>query len=123
MTRRYPKGMAVQAEPPDWVSQHDAARELGIHVLRVGFLISNEHLEPAETALREMGVTRDSLDQERRWRSAAPCFNGSFARSGTRSTASSPRAFGHGPFARSDRVKVQPRGNGRLEALERQRCG
>jgi hypothetical protein len=72
MTRRYPKGMAVQAEPPDWVSQHDAARELGIHVLRVGFLISNDHLEPAETALREMGVTRDSLDQERRWRSEAP---------------------------------------------------
>ncbi|MFN2537309.1 MAG: hypothetical protein ABR549_04045 [Mycobacteriales bacterium] len=72
MTRRYPRGMAVNAEPPDWVSQCDAARELGIHILRIGNLISNDHLEPAETASREMGVTRASLDAELRWRREAP---------------------------------------------------
>lgn len=72
MTRRYPKGMAVQLEPPEWVSQHDAARELGINAFRIGNLLSNDHLEPAETASREMGVTRANLDAELRWRREAP---------------------------------------------------
>lgn len=71
MTRRYPKGMAVQLEPPAWVSQHDAARELGINVLRIGNLISNDHLAPAETASREMGVTRASVDAALSWRREA----------------------------------------------------
>lgn len=72
MTRRYPKGMAIQLEPPAWVSQYDAARELGINIFRIGNLISNDHLEPAETASREMGVTRASLDEELKWRREAP---------------------------------------------------
>ena len=72
MTRRYPKGTAVQSDPREWVSQYDAARELGINVFRIGNLISNDHLEAAETASREMGVTRASLDVELRWRRAAP---------------------------------------------------
>lgn len=72
MSRRYPRGMAVRAERPDWVSQHDAARELRIAVFRVGVLISNRHLVAAENAAREMGVTRASLDAERRLRAQAP---------------------------------------------------
>jgi hypothetical protein len=53
------------------VSQYEAARELGINPFRIGVLISNDHLQAAETALREMGVTRRSLDEELEWRRTA----------------------------------------------------
>ncbi|MGN6245787.1 MAG: hypothetical protein ACTHQ3_19225 [Motilibacteraceae bacterium] len=72
MARRYPKGCAVTLDPPHWVSQRDAAHELGINVFRIGVLISNGHLEAAETSLHEMGVSRVSLDEELRWRRDAP---------------------------------------------------
>lgn len=72
MVRRYPEGAAVQLEAPAWVSQHDAARELGVCVFRIGVLISNDHLEAAETDAREMGVSRASLDNELCWRRQAP---------------------------------------------------
>jgi len=67
MTRRYPEGMAVELEPPLWVSQYDAAGVLGVNIFRIGYLIAHDHLDPAETASREMGVTRASLDEELRW--------------------------------------------------------
>lgn len=72
MVRRYPEGAAVQLEAPAWVPQHDAARELGVNIFRIGVLISNDHLEAAETDAREMGVSRGSLDVELRWRREAP---------------------------------------------------
>jgi hypothetical protein len=69
VTRRYPARLnAVLAERPLWVSQHAAADELGVGLLRVGFLVSKGRLIAAETAAREMGVTRESLDGELRWR-------------------------------------------------------
>ena len=55
-------------EPPEWVSQADAATDLGVSVGKVGFLIASGHLEPSETATGEMGVSRASLDRERAWR-------------------------------------------------------
>ncbi len=70
--RRYATGSVVTLNPPDWVSQPDAARELGTNLGMIGLLIVNGHLEPAETSLREMGVTRESLDAENAWRRSAP---------------------------------------------------
>ena len=73
MARRYPKYSNVpQMESPAWVSQRQAARELSVSVLRIGLLMANEHLEPAEDSERNMGVTRISLDAERRWRRETP---------------------------------------------------
>lgn len=73
MARRYLENSNVpQLESPAWVSQREAARELNIAVLRVGLLIANEHLQPAEDRERNMGVTRISLDAERRWRRETP---------------------------------------------------
>ena len=54
------------------MSQREAARELNVAVLRIGLLIANEHLEAAEDLERNMGVTRISLDAERRWRQETP---------------------------------------------------
>lgn len=56
-----------QLESPAWVSQREAAREMNVAVLRIGLLIANEHLEAKEDLERNMGVTRISLDAERRW--------------------------------------------------------
>ena len=55
----------------DWVSQFDAADELGVSTWRVGALISNGHLQPAEDPAGLAGVSRASLKEEVRWRSEA----------------------------------------------------
>jgi hypothetical protein len=72
MIPHYPKGMSVKLNPPEWVSQHEAAKDLGIRLVRIGVLISNDHLEPAENTQCEMGVSRNSLEVEKRWRNEAP---------------------------------------------------
>lgn len=81
MARSYPQGYAVQVEPGAWVSQWEAAQILGVGILRIGWLVANGHLEPAETEghldgidMRgpAMGVTRASLKEEQRWRREAP---------------------------------------------------
>ena len=73
MVRRHLENSNVpQLESPAWVSQREAARELNVAVLRIGLLIANEHLEAAEDLERNMGVTRISLDAERRWRARDP---------------------------------------------------
>ena len=61
-----------QLESPAWVSQREAARELNVAVLRIGLLTANEHLEAKEDLERNMGVTRISLDAERRWWQETP---------------------------------------------------
>lgn len=67
--RGYPDHMDVPVVPDgEWVSQFDAARELGVNVFRIGALIANGHLEPAENAEGEAGVTRTSLFEELEWR-------------------------------------------------------
>lgn len=73
VARRYLKNTNVpQVGSPAWVSQREAARRLNVSVLRVGLLIANEHLEPAEDGERNMGVTLISLAAERRWRRETP---------------------------------------------------
>ena len=69
--KHYHRGYAKQYEPPEWVSQKQAANELNIHWFHVALLIVNQHLVPAETSTREMGVTRSSLDQELEWRATS----------------------------------------------------
>lgn len=69
--KHYRTGYATQCEPPEWVSQRQAAEELRAHWSIIGLLIANHHLEQAETGIREMGVTRISLDREKEWRANA----------------------------------------------------
>ena len=64
-------GTTVQAPESDWMSQFDAAEALDVPILRVGSLIANRHLVPAENERGEAGVTRDSVERERAWRSSA----------------------------------------------------
>lgn len=52
----------------EWVSQFEAGRELGVSLFRVGMLIGNRHLDPAENSDGVAGVTRVSLDRELEWR-------------------------------------------------------
>ncbi|HET6804137.1 MAG TPA: hypothetical protein VFH59_01670 [Frateuria sp.] len=61
----------------EWASRAQAAEELGVGVLRIDWLVSNGHLEPAETETYlpdldvrgyEVGVTRSSLQTEKQWR-------------------------------------------------------
>jgi hypothetical protein len=52
----------------EWVSQFDAADTLGVSVLRIGGLIANDHLDPAENPEGVAGVTKNSLKREMVWR-------------------------------------------------------
>ena len=81
LARHYPRGYATRVERNDWVSQHDAGIELQVAIFTIGMLIANGHLEPAETEGHlfgievqgpEMGVTRRSLEIEKRWRRETP---------------------------------------------------
>lgn len=60
----------VTVEANQWVAQPDAADILGVSVLRVGMLIANGHLEPVERSDGYAGVSRTSVEDERRWRSS-----------------------------------------------------
>jgi hypothetical protein len=71
LAKRYRPGYAVRLEAPEWVGQLEAAKELGIPPIRIGALLNNGHPQPAETAALETGVTRASLDSEKRWRAEA----------------------------------------------------
>lgn len=65
------RASVVQVQRSDWMSQFEAAEALKVSVLRVGNLIANRHLVPAENERGEAGVTRDSVDREWAWRSTA----------------------------------------------------
>ena len=64
-------GTIVQVQGSDWMSQFDAAEALNVSVFRIGHLIANRHLVPAENEQGEAGVTRESVDRESAWRSTA----------------------------------------------------
>jgi len=90
VVRRYLENCNVpQLEAPAWVSQREAARELNVAVLRIGLLIANEHLEAAEDLERNMGVTRISLDAERRWWQETLRLSAGYVPYATASTGSS----------------------------------
>ncbi len=55
----------------DWVSQHAAAKRLGIPVFAVGWGVANEHLEPVRNSRGDEGVTVGSLERELAWRAGA----------------------------------------------------
>ena len=69
--------MNLWSNPPvtcpddEWLSQYDAARELGISVLRVGWRLACENLTPAHNSRREAGVTRASVVRDREWLATA----------------------------------------------------
>ncbi|THA70681.1 DNA-binding protein [Streptomyces sp. A0958] len=72
----YPKGLlrVPTVAMEDWISQHEAARILGISVGRIGMLISTGHLAPAHSPTGEAGVTKISLREEADWRKSATIF-------------------------------------------------
>lgn len=53
------------------MSQPEAARHLGIALVRVGMLIANGHLTPAENPAGRAGVTAASVEAEKTWRVSA----------------------------------------------------
>ena len=69
--RHYLRGTVPTVGDSDFISQWDAAAELGIAPARIGWRIACGHLDAAEDAHRTMGVTRQSLEQERAWVSTA----------------------------------------------------
>lgn len=69
--RHYPRGMALTVPEAEFVSQEQAAAELGIPVGRVGWRVACEHMDAAENAARKMGVTKSSLDKELAWQRTA----------------------------------------------------
>lgn len=70
--RRYPKLLRVPLVTDDvWLSQPEAARQLGIALFRIGALIACGHLAPAENAAGRAGVTISSVQAENAWRGSA----------------------------------------------------
>jgi hypothetical protein len=65
--RHYIRGTVETVPDSDFVSQWDAADELGVATARIGWRIACGHLEAAEDGNRTMGVTRRSLDRELAW--------------------------------------------------------
>lgn len=53
------------------MSQEEAAAELGISVVRVGWRIACEYLTPAHNSKKEAGVTRASVAYDRDWLASA----------------------------------------------------
>ncbi|MET8787558.1 MULTISPECIES: DNA-binding protein [unclassified Streptomyces] len=54
-----------------WMSQPEAARHLGVTLIRVGTLIANRRLIPAENPAGQAGVTTASVQAEETWRANA----------------------------------------------------
>lgn len=70
--RRYPKFMQVPQVADDaWLSQPEAARQLGTALFRIGALIACGHLAPAENSAGRTGVTITSVQAEKTWRDTA----------------------------------------------------
>ncbi|MEU3499269.1 DNA-binding protein [Streptomyces hundungensis] len=75
--KKYPSVMKLWQNAPisvsseEWVSQSKAAEVLGISGLRIGYLVSCGHLQPAENERGSAGVTLSSLNAEKEWRVTA----------------------------------------------------
>lgn len=70
--RRYPKLLRVPQVTDDvWLSQPEAARQLGIALFRIGAFIACGHLTPAENSAGRAGVTITSVQGEKTWRDSA----------------------------------------------------
>ena len=66
--RKQNRGYAFSVtEVPDaeWVSQFEAARELGIRGFRVGVLIMSGQLDPVHNGRGQAGVSRSSVETQR----------------------------------------------------------
>ncbi|MGQ4328618.1 DNA-binding protein [Streptomyces hayashii] len=62
---------ADRVEDDAWLSQPEAARQLGLALPRVGMLIANGRLVPAENPAGRAGVTTSSVEAEKIWRENA----------------------------------------------------
>ncbi|MFE4959208.1 DNA-binding protein [Streptomyces sp. NPDC056653] len=70
--RRYPKLLRVPQLAHDaWLSQPEAARQLGIALFRIGALIACGHLAPAKNSAGRAGVTIISVQAGKTWRDSA----------------------------------------------------
>ncbi len=62
--RGYAFGVA-KVPDAEWVSQSEAARELGIGGFRVGVLIMSGQLDPVHNGRGQAGVSRSSVETQR----------------------------------------------------------
>ncbi|MEU1369135.1 DNA-binding protein [Streptomyces sp. NPDC005803] len=70
--RRYPELLRVPRVADDaWLSQPEAARQLGTALFRVGALLACGHLAPADNSAGRAGVTITSVQAEKAWRDNA----------------------------------------------------
>ncbi|MFE9820486.1 DNA-binding protein [Streptomyces sp. NBC_00236] len=71
--RRYPEPLLRAPQVPDdtWLSQPEAARQLGIALFRIGVLIACGHLAPAVNSAGRAGVTIAGVEAEKSWRGSA----------------------------------------------------
>jgi hypothetical protein len=69
--RGYVLLMVDTVEDDAWMSQPEAARHLGVTLIRVGMLIANRRLIPAENPAGQAGVTTASVQAEETWRANA----------------------------------------------------
>lgn len=73
--RGYPDSWDVAfVDSADWVSQVEAATQLGVSVMRLGLWVSSRRLTPAHSSTGQAGVTKESLDSVRRERLGAGPF-------------------------------------------------
>lgn len=70
-TRGYVLLKVDTVEHDAWMSQAEAARLLGVALIRVGMLIANRRLIPAEDPAGRAGVTTASVQAEEIWRAKA----------------------------------------------------
>ncbi|MFG3284840.1 DNA-binding protein [Streptomyces sp. NPDC048111] len=61
----------VPLEDEQWVSQFEAAKILGISVVRVGWRVACGHLQPADNERGGAGVSLASVHAEKEWRATA----------------------------------------------------
>lgn len=76
MVKSYLPNSVPIVDEAEWMSQYDAAEALGINIVRVGWLVANDHLDAVETTGQVWpdsgrpvpGVTREGVERELRWR-------------------------------------------------------
>ncbi|MBM9507924.1 DNA-binding protein [Actinacidiphila acididurans] len=54
-----------------WMSESEAARQLGVSVLRIGALVSCDHLTLAKNPAGHVGITAASVRTEKHWKQTA----------------------------------------------------
>ena len=66
-----PHDAVMQTRDEDWMGFREAAEELGLPLWRLRLLATNGHVDRARNSDGYLGVARDSVQAEARWRHGA----------------------------------------------------